>query len=113
GAFLLLEAAGLGGAMLGLVLLPGLLAAGVGVRIFVWLSFLPGYGTFSLAIPGLPEFGQPTGAMFLWALAFGVVAAFLGRAIRWLALTLRPHLERRMLLLMAVVGLRVAGVASG
>jgi H+/Cl- antiporter ClcA len=113
GAFLLLEAAGLGGPMLGLVLLPGLLAAGVGMLIFVGLDSLTGYGTFSLAITGLPEFGQPTGAMFLWALVFGVVAAFLGHGIRWLALTLRPHVERRMLLLMPVVGLLVAGLAIG
>jgi H+/Cl- antiporter ClcA len=113
GAFLLLEAAGLGGPMLGLVLLPGLLAAGVGMLIFVGLDSLTGYGTFSLAITGLPEFGQPTGAMFLWALAFGVVAAFPGPGTRWLALTLRPHVERRMLLLMPVVGLLVAGLAIG
>jgi chloride channel protein, CIC family len=113
GAFLLLEAAGLGGPMLGLVLVPGLLAAGVGMLIFVGLDSLTGYGTFSLAITGLPEFGQPTGAMFLWALVFGVVAAFLGRAIRLLALTVRPHVERRMILLMPVVGLLVAGLAIG
>ncbi|MEN3285263.1 MAG: hypothetical protein V7607_6403 [Solirubrobacteraceae bacterium] len=113
GAFLLLEAAGLGGPMLGLVLVPGLLAAGVGMLIFVGLDSLTGYGTFSLAITGLPEFGQPTGAMFLWALAFGVVAAFLGRGIRWLALIIRPHVERRMVLLMPVLGLVIAGLAVG
>jgi H+/Cl- antiporter ClcA len=113
GAFLLLEAAGLGGPMLGLVLVPGLLAAGVGMLIFVGLDSLTGYGTFSLAITGLPEFGQPTGAMFLWALAFGAVAAFLGRGIRWLALTVRPHVERRMILLMPVLGLVIAGLAIG
>jgi chloride channel protein, CIC family len=113
GAFLLLEAAGLGGPMLGLVLMPGLLAAGVGMLIFVGLDSLTGYGTFSLAITGLPEFGQPTGAMFLWALAFGVAAAFLGRGIRWLALAVRPHVERRMVLLMPVLGVLIAGLAIG
>ena len=113
GAFLLLEAAGLGGPMLALVLVPGLLAAGIGMLIFIGLDSLTGFGTFSLAITGLPEFGQPTGAMFLWALVFGVVAAFLGRAIRWLALTVRPHVERRMVLLMPVLGLLIAGLAIG
>ena len=48
GAFLLLEAAGLGGPMLGVVLVPGLLAAGVGTLIFVGLDALTGLGTFSL-----------------------------------------------------------------
>ena len=38
GAFLLLETAGLGGPMLGVVLVPGLLAAGVGTLIFVGLD---------------------------------------------------------------------------
>src|SRR5215217_3753091 len=64
GAFLLLEAAGLGGPMLGVVLVPGLLAAGIGTLIFVGLDALTGFGTFSLAVPGLPSFGDPTLAMF-------------------------------------------------
>jgi H+/Cl- antiporter ClcA len=113
GAFLLLEASGLGGPMLGLVLVPGLLSAGIGMLVFVGLDSLTGFGTFSLAIPGLPPVGQPTGAMFLWALVFGVGAAFLGRAIQWLALKVRPHVERRMVLLMPVVGALVAGLAIG
>src|SRR5690348_3755375 len=53
GAFLLMEASGLGGAMLGVVLVPGLLSAGIGSLIFVGLDSLTGLGTFSLAIPGL------------------------------------------------------------
>jgi H+/Cl- antiporter ClcA len=113
GAFLLLEASGLGGPMLGLVLVPGLLSAGIGMLVFIGLDSLTGFGTFSLAIPGLPPVGQPTGAMFLWALVFGVGAAFLGRAIQWFALKVRPHVERRMVLLMPVVGALVAGLAIG
>jgi H+/Cl- antiporter ClcA len=113
GAFLLLEAAGLGGPMLALVLLPGLLASGVGMLIFVGLDSLTGFGTFSLAITGLPAFDQPTGAMFLWALAFGLVAALLGWGIRRLALIVRPHVERRMVMLMPIVGVLIAGLAIG
>jgi hypothetical protein len=60
GAFLLMEASGLGGPMLGLVLLPGLLAAGIGSLIFIGLDSLTGLGTFSLAIPGLPISPGPT-----------------------------------------------------
>ena len=112
-AFLMLEAAGIGGPMLGLVLLPGLLAAGIGELVFVGLDSLTGFGTFSLAIPNLPAFGQPTGAMFLWAIVFGVVAAFLGRGIQWLARAVRPHVEPRMLLLMPVLGALIAGLAIG
>ena len=112
-AFLMLEAAGIGGPMLGLVLLPGLLAAGIGELVFVGLDSLTGFGTFSLAIPNLPAFGQPTGAMFLWAIVFGVVAAFLGRGIQWLARAVRPHVEPRMVLLMPVLGALIAGLAIG
>ena len=86
GAFLLMEASGLGGPMLGLVLLPGLLAAGIGSLIFIGLDSLTGLGTFSLAIPGLPPFGQPTVAEFGWAIVIGLAAALVGPAIRWLAL---------------------------
>ncbi len=113
GAFLLLEAAGLGGPMLGVVLVPGLLAAGVGTLIFIGLDELTGFGTFSLAVPGLPPFDRPTGAMFLWALAFGLIAPFIGRGIQLLALAVRPHVERRMVLLMPVLGVMIAGLAVG
>jgi hypothetical protein len=111
GAFLLMEAAGLSGAMLELVLVPGLLAAGIGSLIFIGLDAWTGLGTFSLEIPHLPHVGTPTAAEFLWALAIGVAAAPLGAGIRWLGLFLRPYVERRMLLATPVVGLAVAGLA--
>jgi H+/Cl- antiporter ClcA len=93
GAFLLMEASGLGGAMLELVLLPGLLAAGVGSLIFIGLDAWTGLGTFSLAIPHLPHVGSPTGAEFGWAVAIGVMAVPLGSGIRWLGLFLRPPMS--------------------
>jgi H+/Cl- antiporter ClcA len=111
GAFLLMEASGLGGAMLELVLVPGLLAAGVGALVFTGLNAWTGLGTFSLAIPHLPHVGSPTGAGFLWAVAIGIMAALAGPAIRWLALLLRRHAERRILLAAPVAGLAVAGLA--
>jgi H+/Cl- antiporter ClcA len=111
GAFLLMEASGLGGAMLELVLIPGLLAAGVGALVFTGLDAWTGLGTFSLAIPHLPHVGSPTGAEFLWAVAIGIMAALAGPAVRGLALFLRPYAERRILLAAPVAGLAVAGLA--
>ncbi|HEY7918614.1 MAG TPA: chloride channel protein, partial [Streptosporangiaceae bacterium] len=111
GAFLLMEATGLGGTMMELVLIPGLLAAGVGSLVFIGLDAWTGLGTFSLAIPGLPHVGSPTAAEFGWALAIGVLAVPLGSAIRWLGLFLRPHVERRILLITPLVGLAIAGLA--
>jgi H+/Cl- antiporter ClcA len=111
GAFLLMEATGLGGTMMELVLIPGLLAAGVGSLVFIGLDAWTGLGTFSLAIPGLPHVGSPTASEFGWALAIGVLAVPIGSAIRWLGLFLRPHVERRILLITPLVGLAVAGLA--
>lgn len=111
GAFLLMEAAGLGGPILGLILVPGLLAAGIGTLVFIGLDSLTGFGTFTLAIPGLPPFDHPTGVMILWAIALGLLASVLGTVIRLIGLALQPVVERRMVLLMPVVGLGVAGMA--
>jgi H+/Cl- antiporter ClcA len=111
GAFLLMEASGLGGSMMELVLIPGLLAAGVGSLVFVGLDAWTGLGTFSLAIPGLPHVGAPTLGEFGWALAIGVLAVPLGLAIRWLGLFLRPYAERRIVLITPIIGLAVAGLA--
>jgi H+/Cl- antiporter ClcA len=111
GAFLLMEASGLGGPTLGLVLLPGLLAAGIGSLIFVGLDQLTGLGPVALAVPDLPPFAHPDVAQFGWALVIGVLAALAGSGIRCLATALRPHVERHTVLLTPVVGLAVAGLA--
>ena len=105
GAFLLMEAAGLGGALLGVVLVPGLIAAGVGSLIFVGLDSWTGFGTFGLQVPKLPPVSSPTGAEFLWAIGIGVVAAVLAAGIKWLALAVRPIVARRSLLYTPVAGI--------
>jgi H+/Cl- antiporter ClcA len=111
GAFLLMEASGLAGPTLELVLLPGLVAAGIGSLIFIGLGSWSGLGTFSLTIPNLPSVGLPNFAEFCWALVIGVLAAFLALGVRRLALLLRPHVERRLVLATPVAGLAVAGLA--
>ena len=111
GAFLLMEVSGVSGATLGLVLVPGLLASGIGSLIFTGLGAWTGLGTFSLALPGFAHFDRPDAVEFGWAIAIGVGAALLGWAIRWLALAVRPHVERRILLLTPLVALIVAGLA--
>jgi H+/Cl- antiporter ClcA len=111
GAFLLMEASGLSGPMLGVVLVPGLLAAGIGSLIFLGFDAWTGHGTFSLAIPNLPHIGHPTGAEFGWAIVIGVAAVIIGGLIRWLALYLKPLVEPRIVVLCPVVGLAVGGLA--
>ena len=111
GAVLLLEASGLGGPMATIVLIPGLLGAGVGYLIFLGLNSLTGYGTFSLAIPNLPAAAHIDVAQLGWAAAIGAAAAVLSFAIRRLALSLRPHVEQRLLILTPLAGLAIAGLA--
>jgi H+/Cl- antiporter ClcA len=111
GAFLLMEAVGLGGASLELVLLPGLLAAGVGSLVFVGLDAWTGLGTFSLRIGHLPHVGHPNITEFAWAVAIGLAAALLGTAIRRFGRLVRPHVERRLLIVTPIAGLAIAGLA--
>ena len=108
GAFLLMEAAGLAGTTMSVVLVPGLLAAGVGALIFVGLDNWTGLGSFSLAIPDLPPSSSPTLTEFLWAIVIGIVAAFLGLLIKRGGLALQPIVERRRVALTPAVGLLVA-----
>ncbi len=108
GAFLIMESAGLAGTMMGVVLLPGLLAAGIGALIFVGLDSWTGLGTFSLAISNIPASAAPKGTEFLWAIVIGIVAAFLGLLIRRGGLALQPVVERRKVTLTPLVGLAVA-----
>ena len=110
-AFLLMEAAGLGGPILGVVLLPGLLAAGVGALIFVGLNSWTGYGVFSLTVPNIPHFAHPDGAELLWALVIGVAAAVVGTGIRRLGLLLLPVVERARFVVTPAIGLAVGLLA--
>ena len=61
GAVLIIEATGLGGPTLPVVLLPGLLAAGVGSLVFVGLGSWSGFSTaaWSLSPFPLPDYGGP------------------------------------------------------
>jgi H+/Cl- antiporter ClcA len=111
GAFLLMEASGLAGATMDLVLLPGLVASGVGSLIFIGLGTWTGLGTFSLAIPNLPHFTRPDAAEFGWAIAVGLAAALLGSGVRWLGLYLQSRVRPRALVLTPLVGLAIAGLA--
>jgi H+/Cl- antiporter ClcA len=113
GAFLLMEASGLGGPMLGLVLVPGLVASGVGALIFIGLGSLTGLGTFALALPGLPHFSRPDVAEFGWALVIGLAAAVVGPAIHRLGLFLHGYAVRWPLLMAPLAGLVVALLAIG
>lgn len=94
GAFLMLEASGLSGSTLELVLVPGLLASGIGYLIFVGLGSYTGHGTLSLTIPNLPEVGRETTKEILLAVLIGLIAPLLILCVRAIGTYIRPHVER-------------------
>lgn len=113
GAFLLMEASGLAGAMLGIGLLPGLLASGIGSLVFVGLDSWTGLGTFSLAIPDLPAFTTPTLAMFGWALLLGLACPLLAWGITAVARLVRPLVHAHRVLVTPALGALIAVLAIG
>jgi H+/Cl- antiporter ClcA len=111
GAFLIMEAAGVAGATLSLVALPGLLASGIGALVFIGLNNWTGLGNFSLALTSVPPAVDPTVATMAWALAVGAAGALLGWVIRWIGLSLRPVVHLNRVLVTAVLGLLIGMTA--
>jgi len=107
GAFLIMEAAGIGGATLSLVALPGLLASGIGALMFIGLDSWTGLGNFSLGLTSVPPAVDPTLATMLWAVVMGLVGALLGWAIRWIGLSLRPIVHLNRVLVTSCLGLLI------
>ena len=113
GAFLIMEAAGIGGMTLSLIALPGLLASGFGALVFIGLGNWTGLGTFSLALTSVPPGVPPTLATMGWAVVLGAVGALLGWLIRSLALWLRPIVHLNRLLVTSALGLLIGLIAMG
>jgi len=111
GAFLLLEAAGIGGGLISVILLPGLVAAGVGALVFVALSDFTSTGVTSFGVQNLPKVGFPTGSTFAWSIVIGLVAAVVGTAIRRGAFEIQPFVARHKVLVTPVLGLAIGGLA--
>src|SRR6476469_4071463 len=76
-AVILIEAAGIGGRRLPLVLIPGLLAAGIGTLVEVGMGSWTGVNTsaISLQLMQLPDFSRPDLADFLWTVPFAAAIA--------------------------------------
>jgi len=112
-AVLLIEATALGGARQKIILVPGLMAAGIGRLASIGIGSVTGLSTsdYALGALPLPSFAEPTVAEFAWtfglaiAIAIGVqVIMRIGRATERAA-TPRPFLA------LPLIGLVVAGLA--
>jgi H+/Cl- antiporter ClcA len=112
-AVMLIEAAGLGGSKLPLVLIPGLLAAAIGSLVSIGMGSWTGLSTsaYSLGSLSLPSFARPDVADFGWTIALAVAIALVAIVIFRLAVAVEPLVTPRPFLFLPAIGLAVAGLA--
>ena len=115
GAIIIIEAAGLGGATLPLVLLPGLMASGIGSLVFVGIGSLTGLSSDAYALPPLtlPSYQAPQFTDFLWVLLLAVAAAVVVFGVTQLAHRVRDAVSRRPYVLTTTAALVVGLLAIG
>lgn len=113
GAVILIEATGLGGPVLPLVLLPGLLSAGVGSLVFIGLGSWSGFSTSAWQLSPFPlePFAGPGWGDFGWTIVLALALAILAFAIMQLARWTMRVVERRPYPLMVAAGLVVGLLA--
>jgi H+/Cl- antiporter ClcA len=112
-AVLVIEASGLGGATLPLILIPGLIAAGVGSLVFIGMANWTGLSTSAYALQPLqlPHFAHPTWEQIGWTIALGFAGALLTFVIKRLGLAGAKIVPRRPWLFIPAAGLVVALLA--
>jgi len=112
-AVLLIEATGLGGPKLPLVVVPGLLASGVGSLVWIGMGSWTGLSTSDISIGALqlPPFQSPSVADFGWTILLAAFIAVGVFAIFRLGQETHRLVAPRPLLLLPVAGLVVAGLA--
>ena len=115
GAVILIEAAGLGGARLPLVLVPGLLAAGIGSLVSIGLGSWTGLSTshISIGVLPLPTFARPDVVDFLWTIPLAIAVAVITFVIFRLARATQRVAVWRPFLLLPAIGVTVSGLAIG
>ena len=113
GAVLIIEAMGLGGAVLPLVLLPGLLAAGIGSLVFIGLGSWSGFSNsaWQLSPFDLPPFGGPDFGDFVWTILLSIATAIVVFAIMKLAHSAKGLVDRHPYPLTVAAGLVVGALA--
>jgi H+/Cl- antiporter ClcA len=112
-AVLVIEASGLGGAMLPLILIPGLIAGGIGSLVFIGMASFTGLSTsaYSLTPIQLAPFSQVTWEEIGWTIVLGLAAAGVTFVIRQLGLAGAQVVGKRPLLFTPLAGVAVAVAA--
>ena len=113
-AVLLIEATAIGGPRLRIVLVPGLLAAGVGTLVSLGMGSFTGLSTSHYALGPLPlaAAGHLKPAEFGWTIALAIaVAVATSFVVRGGMLTYRSIPRRWMLVVLPTIGLIIGGLA--
>jgi chloride channel protein, CIC family len=112
-AVIMIEATGLGGPKLRLVLLPGLLGAGIGTLVSLGMGSWTGLSTAAYALGplSLPTFVRPDAADFGWTIALSLAIACVTAVVKRGGLSTERIVTRRPFLLLPLGGLIVAGLA--
>jgi chloride channel protein, CIC family len=112
-AVLLIEATGLGGHRLRLILMPGLLGAGIGSLVSLGMGSVTGLSSadFALGALPLPEFARPEFTDFLWTIPLAIIAALGAQGIMHLGRQAERVLSPRPFVALPIAGLAIAGLA--
>jgi H+/Cl- antiporter ClcA len=113
-AVIMIEVVGLGGPRLTLVLLPGLLAAGIGSLVSLGMGSWTGLSTSAYAlgsVEGLTKFARPDVADFGWSIALALAVALACVLMVGLARRSVRVVATRRFVFLPAIGLIVAGLA--
>jgi H+/Cl- antiporter ClcA len=113
-AVILIEATGLGGPRLRVVLVPGLLAAGIGTLVSIGLGAFTGLSTSAYALGALPlaHAGHPQVGEFAWTIALAAAIGVLTSLVMRGGLSTRSFVSaRRMVVLLPAAALIIGGLA--
>jgi H+/Cl- antiporter ClcA len=112
-AVILIEATGLGRSRLPVILLPGLVGAGIGSLVSIGMGSFTGLSSSAYALGplSLPAFHHPTAGNFAWSIGLAIVVAVVAHLIRTGALATHRVVKLRPFLLLPLCGLIVSGLA--
>lgn len=113
GSIVMVEAVGLGGANLTVMLLPGLISAGIGSLVFIGMGAWTGLSmsAWALAPLALPTFERPGWGDFGWTIVLAVATALVVFVIVEIARWSKQLVERRPVLLTIGAALVIGGLA--
>jgi H+/Cl- antiporter ClcA len=112
-AVILIEATGIGGPRLRVILLPGLLAAGIGSLISIGMGSFTGLSSSAYALGALPlpAFGDPHLGNFGWTIVLAILVAVGGQLIMRGGRDTFRIVKGRPLVALPLVALLIAGLA--